>query len=111
MQFFKSGDVYRVARITGVQDNFFAITLADHPAETEVIAFPLPDSALVRTSSHEVLKQVSEGLAEINQELGKCYCVGKVFFSPQENSGHAVYKFLISELIRKIDAGGIPEIG
>lgn len=109
MQFAKSGEVYKVARITGVQDNFLGVTLADHPAEIELVEFPMPGGGPVKASPNEVLKQVTEGLSEVNLELGKHYRLAKVFYSPQENSDHAVYKFLISELIRKIDRGGIPE--
>ena len=109
MQFVKSGEVYKVARITGVQDNFLGVTLAEHPAGIELVAFPIPGNASVKASPEEVLKQVIEGLSEVNLELGKDYRLAKVFYSPQENPSNAVYKLLISELIRRIDASGVPE--
>lgn len=109
MQFVKSGEIYKVARITGVQDNFLGIVLADHDVEIELVAFPIPDNAPVKAGPEEVLMQITEGLSEVNLELGKEYRLAKVFYSPQENPNHAVYKLLISELIRRIDTDNITE--
>lgn len=106
MQFAKNGDVYKVARITGVQDNFLGITLADSEAEIELVAFPKSDSKSVNASPEEVLKQVVEGLSEVNLQLGKNYRLAKVFYSPEESSSHSVYKLLITALIKRIDTGG-----
>lgn len=107
MQFVKSGEVYKVARITGVQDNFLGITLTDQQVEIELVALPVDKSGSVKISPDELLRQVMDGLSEVNLELGKDYRLAKLFYSPQESASHDVYKLLISELIRKIDAGRV----
>lgn len=107
MQFVKSGDVYKVARITGVQDNLLGVTFSDHQVEIEVIAFATDDAKKVKAGPEEVLRQVTEGLADINLELGKSYCLSKIFYLPYESAANSVYRLLITELVRKVDAGQI----
>lgn len=105
MQFVKNGEVYKVTRITGAQDNLLGIALADEQGEIELIAFEAPGARKVRAPADEVLKQVSEGLSEINLELGRNYCLSKIFYFHHESAANSVYRLLTCELIRKIDEG------
>lgn len=105
MQFVKDGEIYKVARITGVQDNLLGITLADHQGQAELIALAIDDAKKAKVSPDEILRQVTEGLAEVNLELGKNYFLSKIFYLPHESAANSVYKLLIAELIKRIDAG------
>lgn len=107
MQFVKDGEIYKVARITGVQDNLLGITLADAPTKIDLVALPASDARKAKTNPDEVLRQVAEGLSEVNLELGSNYHVSKIFYLPHESAANSVYKLLIVELIRRIDAGEI----
>ncbi|QBG97582.1 hypothetical protein [Xanthomonas oryzae] len=101
MQFVKDGDIYKVARITGVQDNILGVTFADQATEVELVALQIDESKKIRTKPDDLLAQVSEGLAEVNAELGKIYFLSKVFYAPNESSENFVYKMLIKELVRR----------
>lgn len=107
MQFVKDGEIYKVARITGVQDNLLGITLVDAQVKVDLVALPASDTRNAKTNPDEVLRQVAEGLSEINLELGKDYHISKIFYLPHESAANSVYKLLTVELIRRIDAGEI----
>jgi hypothetical protein len=107
MQFIRAGDIYKVARITGAQDNLLGVTLSDNPGEIDLVAFAVDEKKKVGVLPDEVLRQVTEGLADVNAELGKSYYLSCIYYLPHESAANSVYKLLIGSLIRKIDAGEI----
>lgn len=109
MQFVKSGDIYKVARITGTQDNLLGVTLCEHQGEVELVALESRGGAKVSAEPEEVLRQVTAGLADVNRELGTNYCLSKIFYLPGESATNLVYTLLIVALVRKIEAGEIAE--
>lgn len=107
MQFSKNEDIYRVSRITGSQDNFLGVALADSPTQLEIVEWAISENPKTRTSSDELLKQVSEGLAEINKELDSNYYLSRIYYLPDERPDNDIYKLLVIELIRRIHSGEI----
>ncbi|MGW8338438.1 hypothetical protein ACWGY7_00055 [Xanthomonas axonopodis pv. khayae] len=105
MQFIKDGDIYKVARITGVQDNILGVIFTNKLSEVEIVALKIDESKKIMAKPDDVLRQLFEGLAEICAELGKVYYLAKVFYLPNESSENSVYKILIRELVKKVDAG------
>lgn len=103
MQFKFDDGVYKVARITGPQHNFLGIRLSDVGGEINIEALPMKNSESHRIEQDVVLAQVIEGLREINEKLGKSYFISQVFFVPSDSPSDSVYKFLIVELINKIN--------
>ncbi|MGO4703982.1 hypothetical protein [Dyella sp. 2RAB6] len=109
MQLVKSGDIYKIARITGAQDNLLGVTFADHPGEIELVALRTQDPSKVSAEPGEVLRQVTIGLSDVNRELGTSYCLSKVFYLPNESAANSVYELLIVALVKKFEAGEIAE--
>ncbi|MEW8229297.1 MAG: hypothetical protein AB2745_03160 [Candidatus Thiodiazotropha endolucinida] len=106
MQFIKDGDVYKVARITGSQDNILGVSFSDQEVNIEVVEWDVKRGAKVKSSSDQVLEQVVSGLREANQALGKNYFLSKIYFLPSDSSSNLVYAFLIQELVEQLDRGG-----
>jgi hypothetical protein len=106
MQFVKDGDVYKVARITGSQDNILGVSFSDQEASIEVIEWDAKRGAKLKSSSDQVLEQVLSGLKEVNQALGKKYFLSKIYFLPSDSSANSIYEFLIKELIKRLENGG-----
>ncbi len=106
MQFIKDDDLYKVARITGPTHNFLAIRLSETKCTTQVTQLPIKQGDIERLDGKKVLAQVLNGLDGINQKLGKEYFVSEVQFVPSDSESSSVYGFLVSELIKRIDASG-----
>ena len=100
MQFSKKGNMYRIMRMTGNQDNILGVCFSKNDSdEIQVIEFrPMSDSK-IETSQTEVLKQVISGLKSINQSLGTDYKLSKIYYLPSEKSTDRVYSLLIIKLI------------
>ncbi|WP_199100196.1 hypothetical protein [Dyella sp. ASV21] len=109
MQAVKSGDVYKIARITGAQDNFLGVRFAARDGEIELVALGPKDARKIGAEPGEVLRQVTIGLADVNLELGTSYCLSKIFYLPSESTANSVYELLIAALVKKIEAGDITE--
>jgi len=100
MQFIKDGEVFKVARITGSQDNILGVTFASEEVIVEVKAWEVNKSAKIRSTSKQVLGQVLSGLELVNVTLGSQYFLSKIYFLPSDSASNAVYKLLIQELIK-----------
>ena len=106
MRFIKDNDVYKVARITGTQDNILGVSFTESEANVQVIKWDIKEGSVRKASSEEVLKQVVDGLREINEELGKNYKLSKIYFLPTDSPSNSVYKFLIAEIVKRVDSKG-----
>ena len=108
MQFLQDGDIYKVIRITGSQDNILGISFHNSSSDTlEVIelSFLEHSSNTIQTSKEEVKLQVLEGLKFINESLGTNYSISKIYFSPFDLGTNRVYVGLIASLIRHYHTG------
>ena len=105
MRFTKSNDVYKVIRITGVQDNILGICFSDKECEIEIVEWDIKRGAKVKSSRDEVLEEVLSGLKWINEDLGKTYFLSKIYFLPSDSSSNSVYELLIKSLISHFDSG------
>lgn len=112
MQFTKKGEVYRVSRVTGRQNNILGVSFAqDDSNNIELIEWPesplkqYKDSP-VRTSAEEILEQVLLGLESKNKAFNTNYRLSQIYYIPAENPQDRVYKFLISKLINRYHFGG-----
>ncbi|MBC3918114.1 hypothetical protein H8L32_11550 [Undibacterium sp. CY18W] len=54
-----------------------------------------------------VLAQVSQGLLEINAELETDYAISQILFVPSDTPFKSVYRYLVVELIKRIDSQGV----
>ena len=110
MRFSKSGNIYKIIRITGSQDNILGISFSQKDISADGIEviewnFPNIDKSRIRISKEEILKQVLLGLNSINQSLGTNYQLSKIYFSPFDNSANQIYSGLIAALIRHYHNG------
>ena len=104
MKFIKDKDVYKVARITGVQDNILGVSFRESEADIKVIEWDAKKDTIRKTSSEEVLVQVLDGLKETNEELGKDYKLSIIYFLPTDSASNSVYKFLIAQIVKRVDS-------
>ena len=114
MRFSKTGDIYKVIRITGSQDNILGITFAPsfdiqsrNSNSIEVIEWEFENliEESVKSSKQEVLDQVLAGLSRINSSLGTDYRLSKIYFCPFDSPKSEVYSGLIVKLIRHYHTG------
>ena len=110
MRFSKTGNIYKIIRITGSQDNILGISFVEtnrSEDNLEVIEwnFAKSDRRRIRTSKEEVLEQVLCGLESVNQSLETNYKLSKIYFSPSDRASNSVYKLLICRLIRHSHSG------
>lgn len=110
MRFSKTGNIYKIIRITGSQDNILGISFVEtnsSEADLEVIEWDFPniDKSRIRTSEEEVLEQVVSGLESVNKSLGTNYKLSKIYFSPFDISTNRIYSGLIAALIRHYHSG------
>jgi hypothetical protein len=110
MRFSKTGNIYKIIRITGSQDNILGISFVEtnsSEANLEVIEWNFPNvyRSTSRTSKEEVLEQVLSGLESVNKSLGTNYKLSKIYFSPFDSAQNRVYSTLIKVLIRHYHSG------
>ena len=110
MRFSKTGNIYKIIRITGSQDNILGISFVEtnsSEADIEVIEwnFSNSDRSRIRTSKEEVLEQVLSGLESVNKSLGTNSKLSKIYFSPFDISTNRIYSGLIAALIRHYHSG------
>lgn len=103
MQYIYDDGIYKVVRITGPKHNFLGIKLANAETKIKITTLPIKDYETSKIDADDVLNQVNEGLIVINEHLGKKYYLSEVQFIPSDTMPSDVYKFLIQELIVKID--------
>lgn len=107
MQFVKSGDIYKVIRTTGSQDNILGIFFGKEDIEVIEWHFNNGNQKKPGTSNskEEVLKQVLLGLESVNKSFGTNYTLSKIYFSPLDNPVNRVYSGLTAILIRHYHNG------
>ncbi len=105
MQFVKDGDVYKIARMTGSQDNILGVSFSEKEATVEVVEWGVKPGAKVKSTSKQVLEQVVSGLKLANNDLDKSYHLSKIYFLPSDSASNSIYEFLIRELIKQFDSG------
>lgn len=110
MRFSKTGNIYKIIRIIGSQDNILGISFVEtnsSEADIEVIEwnFSNSDRSRIRTSKEEVLEQVLSSLESVNKSLGTNYKLSKIYFSPFDISTNRIYSALIAALIRHYHSG------
>jgi len=106
MRFIKDNEVYKVARITGTQDNILGVRFTESDVYTQVVEWDTKEGSVRKASSEEVLEQVLDGLREVNEGLGKNYKLSKIYFLPTDSASNSVYKFLIAEIVKRLDSKG-----
>jgi len=89
MRYSKQGNMYRVSRITGSQDNILGIVFSDNNAaekdasknygeKIELVEWDTKEGAAIKCSGEQVLEQVLSGLNKANEDLGKNYRISKI---------------------------------
>jgi hypothetical protein len=87
MRFLKTGNIYKIIRITGSQDNILGISF-------------------VEINSSEANLEVIEGnFPNVYKSLGTNYKLSKIYFSPFDSSKNRVYSGLIGVLIKHYHSG------
>ena len=105
MRFSKTNNIYKIIRITGLQDNILSISFGEDDIEVIEWNFNNINKSRIRTSKEEVLEQVLSGLESVNQSLGTNYKLSKIYFSPFDISTNRIYSGLIAALIRHYHSG------
>ena len=104
MGLYTTKTIYKIARITGSQNNILGISFAKKNMteyEIEIIEWPFPSNKnkKIITSKDNVLKQVIFGLNDINKALSANYKLCKISFSPFDSDSSSVYSLLVCKLI------------
>ncbi|MDH2433501.1 hypothetical protein QCD60_13050 [Pokkaliibacter sp. MBI-7] len=105
MQFIKDGEIYKIARITGSQDNILGVCFSEDEVPVEIISWSIKKGAKIKSSPTQVLNQVLSGLEVANSVSKKKYHLSKIYFLPSDAPSNSVYKLLTKELINRIDKG------
>ena len=98
MQFIFDSGLYKVARITGPAHNLLAIRLTDSDGTIEVTPLPIKSNEEPQVEFQDVLTQVKSGLASVNKELEKEYCISEIQYVPSDTNSPVVYEMLTKEL-------------
>ena len=104
MRFTKKGNIYRIIRLTGSQDNILGVSFGEDN-KMEILEWPIEEGEKIRTSKKEVLEQIISGLESVNQSLGTNYKLSKIYFLPSDRASNSVYNLLICKLIRHYHSG------
>jgi len=104
MRFTKKGNIYRIIRLTGSQDNILGVSFGEDN-KMEILEWPIEEGEKIRTSKKEVLEQIISGLESVNQSLGTNYKLSKIYFLPSDRASNSVYNLLIYKLIRHYHSG------
>ena len=100
MRYSKQGNIYKVIRITGNQNNILGVCFTqENNIALEVIEWPTNKNEPTLTSRDEVSMQVMSGLESINNCLKTNYKLSKIYFIPSESSSNSIYRVLIRKLI------------
>lgn len=108
MGFTKTGNIYKITRMTGNEDHFLGISFAENCEQNpEVIEVQIgnPKKKKNPPSKNEVLKQVLAGLKSINQSLGTNYKLSKIYYVPSSDGPSSIYQSLIHTLIVHYHSG------
>jgi len=106
MQFSKLGNMYRVARMTGSQDNILGVVFCDNKAEKiNLIEWQIKEGATINASGEQVLEQVQSGLKKANEALSTSYQLSEIHFLPSDSAANAAYEFLTQALIKHYHTG------
>ena len=110
MFFTKTGNIYKIVRITGAQDNILGIefmTDDDSNNKIEVIEWEFPHTykSRMKTSREEVLKQVLKSLKKMNKRFGTKYKISRIYFVPFELPYNQIYSGLTTLLINYYHKG------
>ena len=73
MQIFYDNGFYKIAKITGGQDNYLGLRFSSAPSEINITPLALSINDVVRVDGQAVLEQVRRGLDYMNRELGQSY--------------------------------------
>ena len=113
-QLTRTGNTLKVTRITGSQDNFLGIVLGNKKVsvnQIEIKEIDLNDSRAVEYSNdatkQEILKQVLEGLIEINNKMGTDFHIKQILFVKDEDKSENIYKNLVMALIQRYASNGV----
>lgn len=85
MRFTKKGNIYKIIRLTGSQDNILGVSFGEDN-KMEIFEWPIEESEKIRTSKKEVLEQIISGLESVNQSLGINYKLSKIYFLPSDRA-------------------------
>jgi len=117
MQFLKEGEIYKVIRITGSQNNFLGISFSENEnsdlqiieLEVKPIEITKPVLKIINppllTTKEEIKREVLAGLDSINESLGTNYRLSHIYFVPSDSCEDEVYQLLIAMLIRHYHNG------
>ena len=117
MQFLKEGEIYKVIRITGSQNNFLGISFSENEnsdlqiieLEVKPIEITKPVLKIINppllTTKEEIEQQVLAGLDSINESVGTNYRFSHIYFVPSDSCEDEVYQLLIVILIRHYHTG------
>lgn len=104
MRFYKTGNIYKVIRMTGNQDNYLGVSFAENDENSiDLIEVPVrnPKKQKIEPSKDEVLNEVLSGLKEVNESLGTSYRLSKIYYAPSSDGPTSTYQYLTRALIRR----------
>jgi hypothetical protein len=108
MQFVQRGNLLIATRITGPSHNFLGVELAPPGVIGSVPraeAVDSPSGCEGTVAAESILDWVTEGLAQVNSELGASYRLSRLQFVSTDTPHPHAYRMLIVAIIKRVHNG------
>lgn len=106
MQFSRDGEWYQVIRITGPAHNLLALKLGEPGASGPILDRMSISNESPTIDGDDVRRQVLEGVAEANAQLGASYEVAAIRFVATDTPSPDIYRFLAKVLVEEVAQEG-----
>jgi len=103
MQYVYDGVFFKAVKITGPKHNLLSLSLGE---SNDITVTKLGDEAVSCIESNDVLRQVKEGLNDINIELGTNYSINEIQFVCSDTPSGNIYNELTKKIILRIHEDG-----
>lgn len=103
MQYVFDGVFFKAVKITGPNHNLLGLSLN---GSNDIKVTSLGEEADSCIDSDEVLRQVTEGIEDINSELGTKYSIKEIQFIHTDSPSDYIYNELTKSIITRIHEGG-----
>src|SRR4051812_7638194 len=102
MQFIKTGNLFKVVRITGPSHNLLGLEFGSPIKQIVVEALPIQNGGKSVLAAEEVSLHVLEGVKDANAQFGTSYTVVKIQFVPSDSLPVEIYKSLAHSIVQRL---------
>lgn len=102
MRFFRDGEWHQVARITGPTHNLLGLKLGGSGEAVPAVEALTHRGEGGALDSEQVVRQVLDGVSEVNAQLNTAYSVRAVRYVTSDTASKEVYRLLAKVLIEHV---------